>query len=154
MHITNPRYFDLFGFHPNIKSAKSAYGSIKYCTKYDENYLEFGNMDAKQELKAKESKKKILGKRLIHDREDICKIILDGNEDLVLDFKKIRENVAAFWAHLGTLKPRCDGFIPNTLGRNRDISLALRILTEKKRHYWFFSTLPDRGKSTFLRSFH
>lgn len=111
-------------------------------------------MDAKQELKAKESKKKILGKRLIHDREDIGKIILDGNEDLVLDFKKIRENLAAFWAHLGTLKPRCNGFIPNTLGRNRDISLALRILTEKKRHYWFFSTLPDRGKSTFLRSVH
>lgn len=49
------------------------------------------------------------------------------------------------------LKPRCTGFIPNELGRNQNVSLALPILTEKKRHYWFWSTLPDRGKTTFLK---
>ncbi len=79
LHITNSRYFDIEGYHPNIKSAKSAYGSIKYCTKDDENYLEFGNMDAKQELTAKESKKRILGKRLI-EGERLEEVVIEHPE--------------------------------------------------------------------------
>ncbi len=67
------------GYHPNFKSAKSAYGSIGYCCKYDEDYLEFGNMDAKQELKAKESKKRILGKRLI-EGERLEEVVIEHPE--------------------------------------------------------------------------
>ncbi len=75
MHITNSRIFDLEGFHPNIKSAKSTYGSIKYCVKEDKTPLEFGTMDYKCELKARENKKRVLGKRLVEDREDLVDII-------------------------------------------------------------------------------
>lgn len=42
--------------------------------------------------------------------------------------------------------PRCEGFIPNTFG------LQLPILAGKRRHYWFWSASPDKGKTTFLKN--
>lgn len=75
MHITNSRTFDLEGYHPNIKSARKTFRAIKYCVKEDETPLEFGTMHVKSELKAHENKKKVLGKRLVEDREELADII-------------------------------------------------------------------------------
>ncbi len=47
----NCRQFDITWedkvYHPNIASAKSAYASVKYCTKEDKEPLELGTMDHK-----------------------------------------------------------------------------------------------------------
>jgi len=49
MNIKDPRAFDIIWegktYHPNIVSAKSAYASVKYCTKEDKTPLELGTMD-------------------------------------------------------------------------------------------------------------
>jgi len=45
------RYFDIEWegqtYHPNIASAKNAYGAVKYCVKEDKTPLEIGTMDHK-----------------------------------------------------------------------------------------------------------
>lgn len=42
--------------------------------------------------------------------------------------------------------PRCVGFIPNAFG------LLLPLQVGKQRHHWFWSALPNTGKTTFLKS--
>jgi len=43
------------------------------------------------------------------------------------------------------VKPRCEGWIPNSLGE-----VALELLECKKRHYWIWSRKPNTGKTIFL----
>jgi len=57
---------------------------VKYCQK-DGDYIEIGNMDIRQEADARESKLKILGKRLC-EGENLVDIV-DENPELVFKFK-------------------------------------------------------------------
>lgn len=91
--IANPNAME--NWHANIQAAKSAIASIKYCTKYDTSPLELGSMDYKQETAAKQSKQKILGKRIVSG-EPIVDIINDGNEDLVMQYQKLITNQRAY----------------------------------------------------------
>ena len=85
------RYFDITWkndvYHPNIRTAKSAYGSIKYCTKEDPTPLELGVMDYKQETKARESKTKILCKRLCSG-ETLNSVLEDDNFEMLKDYPR------------------------------------------------------------------
>lgn len=45
-------------------------------------------------------------------------------------------------------KPNCTDFIPNTWG----LELPLLDDDEKQKHYWFWSSEPNVGKTTFLKS--
>lgn len=84
-------------YHGNYQVAKSGIASIKYLTKpsekkskeeLDPEPLEIGDMDWKQELSAKECKKKILGKR-ITEGEPIIDILKDGNHEMVYDYERL-----------------------------------------------------------------
>ncbi len=90
------RYLDITWqqnvYHPNIKTAKSAHGSIKYCTKEDETPLELGTMDYKQEIKARENKTKILCKRLC-EGETLNQVLEDDNHDMLKDYAKWEYNI-------------------------------------------------------------
>lgn len=119
-------------YHGDYKPAKSAIGSIKYITKEDENPLELGDMDYKQEIKAKESKTAILGKRLIA-KTPLVELVKE-NPEMLKDFKKWELAIEAFFLAEERNKPDCKDFIPN----NWDLTLP--ILSEKKRHYWFWSS--------------
>ena len=87
MNIRNPAFFDIVyegeTYHGNYQTAKSAIASIKYVSKEDTEPLELGDMDYKQETSAKQSKSKILGKRLAAG-ESVAEVIKDGNEDLIM----------------------------------------------------------------------
>lgn len=92
-------------------------------------------MDYKQLIAARESHKRVLGKRLMSD-EPLTDIVQDYPEN-VIDYLKIKANREAFKRDLARAKPDCTGFIPNTWGQ------ALPILSEKKKHYWFWSEDPN-----------
>ena len=143
------RYFDITWedtvYHPNIKSAKHAQGSIKYCTKEDKEPLELGTMDYKQEIQAREAKTKILGKRLTSG-ESLLSVLEDGNEELIFKFKDIEANVQAYMNAKERAKPDCIDWLPNTW----DLALPLEDTNNKRRHYWFWTNVPDKGKTTFL----
>lgn len=113
-------------------------------SKHDENPLELGDMDYKQEIKAKESKKRVLGKRLISG-EKLVDVVRE-NPEMLIEFKRWELNLEAFILADQRNKPDCSGFIPNNW------ALALPISSEKKKHYWFWSTEPNKGKTTFLKS--
>ena len=132
-------------YHGKYEPAKSAIGSIKYLTKHDKEPLELGDMDWKQESEAKKDKRKILGKRLASG-EPLINVLEDGNEDLIFSFRNIEANVQAYLNAKQRAKPDCIDWLPNTW----DIALPLEEITTKKRHYWFWTNVPDKGKTTFL----
>jgi len=85
LNVKNPRFFDIAHdgktYHGKYEPAKSAIASIKYVTKHDQEPLELGSMDYKQETQAKECKKKILGKRLI-EGESLVSLTIEYPEML------------------------------------------------------------------------
>lgn len=87
-------------------------------------------MDHKQFIAARESHKKVLGKRLM--TEAFIDVVED-NPELMFDYNKLAANVAAYKLDKARAKPDCTGFIPNTWG------LVLPIRSEKKKHFWFWS---------------
>lgn len=60
IHVSRQDYFNFQGFHPNMQVAKSFFAVSKYVKK-GEDFIEEG-MDANQEMSARESHKKVLGK--------------------------------------------------------------------------------------------
>lgn len=66
---------------------------------------------------------------------------------MVFDFKNISANVEAFMLAKERAKPNCEDFIPNTW----DVEIPV-IKDQKRKHYWFYSTEPDKGKTTFLEN--
>lgn len=89
-------------------------------------------MDYKQEIKAKDSKTAVLGKRLIN-KEKLVDLVRE-NPELVFKFRDIERNLEAFFLAEERTKPDCADVIPNTWG------LDLPILSGKKKHYWFWSS--------------
>lgn len=100
-------------------------------------------MDIKQETEARESHRKILGKRLL-DGEKLTDLV-DENPALIFEFQKLEANLAAYKRAKHQNKPDCPDHIPNTW----DLCLP-KMPEEKKRHYWFWSKAYNKGKSKFL----
>ncbi len=100
-------------------------------------------MDAKQELKAKESKKRILGKRLI-EGERLEEVVIEHPE-LIFGYSKLEGDIKAFKRAKKSNLPLCEGFIPNTW------NIDLPILNCKKRHYWIWSEGGNYGKTSFWK---
>lgn len=93
----NCRHFDLTydgkEYHGKYEVAKNSTASIKYCIKEDKEPLQLGDMDADQEVSAKENKKKILGIRL--QTEKLVDIV-DDHPELMFDLGKLAQNVQLY----------------------------------------------------------
>lgn len=117
VNYKDPRCFDIeyegTKYHGKYEPAKSAIASIKYISKSDQEPLEIGTMDYKQEIEAKRDKKAVLGKRLA-DGEALHEVLDDGNHSLIFDFKKIEANVQAYLQAKARAKPDCQDWLPNT----------------------------------------
>lgn len=70
-------------------------------------------MDYKQLIVARESHKKVLGKRLM--TEAFIDVVED-NPELMFGYSKLKADVAAYKLDKARAKPQCTGFIPNTWG--------------------------------------
>lgn len=120
----------------NYQAAKSWWKVSSYCRK-KEDFI--SNIDVDQAA----SKKASRNQQLIS--VPTLKLVEDG----VLSFLQIKSHIEnlQLWNRLQEKLPdRCEDFIPNTFG------LALPIQKGKRRHYWFWSTKPDTGKTTFLKT--
>ena len=82
-------------YHPNIKNRQieNKKRALAYCSKEDPNPLCY-NMDIHEETKARESHKKILGKRLL-DGEPLNKVV-EENPELIFEYTKLETNLAAY----------------------------------------------------------
>ena len=101
-------------------------------------------MDIKQETIARESHKRILGKRLL-DGEPLVEVMEDHPE-LIFGYKRIKADVGAYF------KDRARHQKEKAVGIPTEWGFWCRLLTGKRRHFWFWSSGPDRGKTTMLKN--
>lgn len=140
--ILNTRAFDYLTFHPNIQLIRDSDDWKKYCIKEDKTPYEFGVFESIKKMAKK--KLKITNKELLE--EDPRKLILDEKLSIfalptLMHAKKIYADLA------GDLRPNVGvgDFVSNW-----DIPLELKEKTIKKRHFWLWSSMPDKGKTYFL----
>jgi len=136
----NPRYWDLADLHGNYQSAKSYTAVVRYIKK-DNDYLEFGDLDLEAKLESKTHHRRYLGKRL--QQEPLDDIVRDHPE-LMFGLKKLAQDVDYYKSLKTRELPTCTGYIPNSFG------VLMPLKTDKQRHYWVYSTLPNKGKTTWL----
>lgn len=143
-HTTSSTALDLIlgpdVYHGNYQGCRSAKAVKKYCSKA-EDYL--SNMDLATELAAKHTRaalaKKILDGASLEELVHEAPQLLFGYRNHCLDVKLFKE---------ATLKPApIPQFIPNTWGK-----LLSYNPTSKCRHYWIWSSQPNKGKTTFAKS--
>lgn len=72
-------------------------------------------MDHKELIKARESHKKVLGKRLIHDHTPLPELVQE-NPELIWDYNRLKANLENYKLDLARTKPDCKDFIPNNFG--------------------------------------
>ncbi len=65
---------------------------------------------------------------------------------MLKNYSQWEKNVLAYRTSKARAKPDCIDYIPNTW----DTVMALHAPDHKRRHYWIYSTCPDKGKTTFL----
>lgn len=139
---SNPRFWDLGEHHGNYQKAKSLRAVQSYIAK-DGDILQEG-IDYKVALAAQATHRSQAGVRLMQG-ESLASVIKDFPEDFI-NLPRLEQAVAC-WQRLNAAPlPRASGFIPNTF----QVLLPLR--TDKQRHYWFWSDLPNKGKTTFLKN--
>lgn len=134
-----PNRWDLSSFHGNYQPARSWKAVAGYCTK-GANYISNFNLDA---AAAKRASGRDLNKRLLEG--DLTELVLEGEVPLE-KYLRLKACKEAFFKDRQPVLPRCIGFIPNTLGH------LFPVLSGKQRHYWIWSSKPNTGKTSFLRS--
>lgn len=137
-------------YHGNYQPVVNLRALLTYMLKTDplSDQARFAaNFDplAPVEHRAAKSTEKIasLNKRLLST--DLLALVDDGTIALK-DYVKYKAAKEQFLRDSAPKKPRAEGFLPNTFG----LLLPLRPSTEKRRHFWIWSSLPNKGKTTFL----
>lgn len=140
-HSRDPRCMDFtylsVDYHPNIQGCRSPKRVLMYCTK-KEDYKSNFNVD---ELN-KSNKKHDIGK-LILNGKSVDELIIDYPE-LIFDYNRLIQNVDAYrnsikWGNIVLPK-----FLPNPWGK------VLPTYGGKLRHYWIYSTMPNKGKTFYF----
>lgn len=137
-------FWDILGYHGNYQAAKSLKAVQNYIKK-DGDFVQEG-IDYVQEVKAISNHRAILGKRFL-DGEDPLEVIQE-NPELFFMAASIKVNLAAIDSWRKPTLSRCTGFIPNTWGQ----ILTIQPSCVKQRHYWFWSSGPNMGKTNFLKA--
>jgi len=134
-----PRRWDLGPeIHGDYEPCNSWRHWAKYCQK-DGDFIANFDLEA---ATAKKASGRDLNKRLL--TEDLCDLVDEGVIPLE-KYIKVKANKTQYIRDRVPARPRCTGMIPNTFG------LLLPLYTEKCRHYWFWSSEPNKGKTTFLK---
>lgn len=134
------RFADIEGYHGNYQGCRSTKNVAKYVTKED-NFI--ANFDIGDVLTKSTTEKKVLAKRII-EGESLLQIVQEQPQ-LLFGYKRLKEDVETWRADFQSEQRDCDlpDEIPNPWG------LRLQVETDiKKCHYWFYSTRPNKGKTT------
>lgn len=171
LDTSNPRYFDLRGptqqqpnpqpnllgpgvahfvgasplqttvYHGNYQGCRSPKKVMKYCTK-DGNYI--SNFDVAEMMNTWKSKREILGKRIVIDGVDLDQLVREHPE-LIFGYTKLKMDINNYRASCQASKEILPRWLPNPWG----LVLPSKKPT-KRRHYWIYSTLPNKGKSFYF----
>jgi len=137
----NARFWDLDSSHGNYQSAKSLLAVMKYVTKGGD-YLEEG-VDVENYATARKDRTSQAAIRVMAGEP--LDAIAEEFPFLFPQLPRWQQALAVYKGLKAPTLPRCEGFIPNSFG------LITPLLSSKQRHYWFWSTQPNKGKTTFLQ---
>lgn len=124
-------------YHGNYQKANSWRAVARYVTK-GANYISNFDVEA---AGLKKNSGRLLNKRILES--DLTDLV-DDDVIPICQLKKLHENKELYFRLKAPVLPACLGQVPNRLG------LILPLYEAKQRHYWFWSTGPNTGKTTFL----
>lgn len=136
----NSRFADIDGYHGNYQGCRSSKNVLKYCTKEDDF---ISNFDVGERTNKSKSKKEILGKRIL-EGEDLDEIVQEHPE-LIFGYKRLKEDIEEYKTSRESKNDELE--LPNEVpnGWNKTFTVDT---DNKKCHYWFYSTIPNKGKTT------
>lgn len=142
----DPKFFDLNAYHGNYQGCRSEKNVVKYCSK-NEDYI--SNFDLNERLLKKNSHKKIYGLKLIQRQNSLAELV-DENPELLFGYKRLKEDLNEYFRDKGDSRGQLPGYLPNTWGKVLPINLRV----VKKRHYWIYSSGPNKGKTTNAKTWY
>lgn len=140
-NITNSAWLDLEGFHGNYQGVKNRDYVYNYCTKADDQCL--SNFTREDLIPEKKTTRAQIGKRIL-DGEDVV-ALTEEYPQLLFGFTKLQADIKSL-EEAKEVVPMLPKWLPNPWGR-----LIKSDSKDKKRHYWIFSRMPNRGKTTWAR---
>lgn len=144
--ISKPDKMDIDGFHGNYQSAVNWKNVVKYCTKHGD-YVTNYTPQMLEELIKGDSKTPQL-------RRKVGEKVMNGTQlsDLVVEYpqlmfgyKRFKEDIEEWKRDKEEAHSDLPLWIPNDWG------FLLPLRDGKKRHWWIYSTQPDRGKTTWAK---
>lgn len=94
------------------------------------------------ELAARSNHRRVIGKRLVNGESTLLEE-LEKDSGLLFGYKKLKADLHEVQLDRVSARPT----LPSI---EFPIDTIIPLQTDKLRHYWFYSTSPDRGKTTFL----
>lgn len=125
-------------YQGNYQGCRSSKNVTKYCTKSDD-YL--ANFDVSSKLASLQGHRKFIGNLLLTQP---LHSLIEKHPELLFDYAKLKANVDAYKMDILPATPEIPVMIPNNFG-----CIMLYNRDQKRRHYWIYSTQPNRGKTTF-----
>lgn len=139
----NERSFDIGDYHPSIERIKDSKNWNDYIRK-ENPPVEFGTFSILKTLKQKKEK---LTNQEILDCDDLTKLV----DEEKLSLFALPGAIKAKQLY-NMLKPIDLPALPDFLPSIWDsLELPLYPKDEKRRHYWLWSSSPNKGKTTFLK---
>lgn len=135
------RFADFMGFHGKYEGCRSTKNVIKYCTKAD-HYT--SDLDIDEIINSRQSHKKLISQKITRDKVPITDLINEFPE-LIFGYKKLKEDINE-WKRDSNPDTRAD--LPRNVPNSWNLLLPVDT-SIKKCHYWFWSSNPNRGKTTF-----
>jgi len=145
LSTSNPNFLDIGGFHGNYQSCRSEKNVVRYCTKA-ENFI--SNFDVSERVDKRKSKKSLIGEKLINSKRNLVELVKEYPE-LIYDYNKIKNNLKAFDQDALPRRLELPTFLPNPFGKILSCTLA-----SKRRHYWIWSSEPNKGKTTCAKAWY
>lgn len=138
--VHGDKYFDLEQYHGNYQTARNRVKVFDYITKADPTVLT--NMDA-ESLRIKSASRELIGKRILAGEEP--KDLVEEYPNLLFGFKRLQEDLKAYQEAKVEYQP-LPTFLPNGW------QLLIQPLSgAKKRHFWIWSSGPNKGKTTWAK---
>lgn len=148
-NVTNPHWFDLKrlpgdageDYHGNYQSCRKTQSVFEYCTKSDAepltNIVPAETWGMKGGAKRADIAKEILGGLSLTDAVEKYPQILFG-------FNRLKQDLSTYEEAKIEYTP-LPNWIPNPWG------ILLPLTNQKRRHWWIYSTQPNKGKTTWAK---
>lgn len=140
-NIQSNAWLDIGGFHGNYQACRDLRKVYDYCTKADSTPLD--NIDPDLLKVSKKVTREQIGQEILDGAKLVS--LVEKYPHLIFGFSKLQADVLAL-ERAKAVCPNPPMFLPNPWGR-----VIKTQSHKKKRNWWIFSCVPNRGKTTWAK---